>query len=146
VTWETHAWIEVMENGGRNGGLLEKIEGLVAGGRPFPAGVLARQARKWDSNFGKLGNELAIIVNEPQKRLNILDVPWDRPISYDLNFRFAHPKAFWANNVSKELCGRNGEFALLYFGVEFVGAKSVQNVPYVSNVNGGIFGIDQYVI
>ena len=90
--------VEMMEYRCRDERLLEQVEGFVAGGAPVSRGVLACQAHKRDRNLREVGNKATIKVSEPKERLNIFDFPGDRPIPYDLDFRFVHAETVRADN------------------------------------------------
>ena len=78
--------------------------------------------------------------------MDVFDSLGDRPILYDLHFRFIHLNAIGANYEAQEVGGVNAELALLDLRIETVSSKSAQDFAHMRGMLDRVLGVDKYVV
>jgi hypothetical protein len=71
--------------------------------------IPSSETGKWNHDVGIVGNEAAVEISETQKRLNVLDFLWFRPILDSLYFGGRHLQTICGEDKTKVLNGVNRE-------------------------------------
>ena len=103
----------MMEDGGGKECSLQGIERQLAGRRPIPFGGGSGEPSERDRDVGIRGDETTIEVAEAEVRLNVLDLPRDRPILDGLDLIGGHTKPVGRKNVAQILDGGRVKLTLI---------------------------------
>src|SRR6202522_4116486 len=98
----------------------------------IPNNTFASETGKWNHDVGIVENEAAVEISETQKRLNVFDFLWFRPILDSLDFSGRHLQTILGEDETKVLDRVDREKTFIRADI-----KSVLSVVLESPVRSG---------
>ncbi|KIN95989.1 hypothetical protein M404DRAFT_164526, partial [Pisolithus tinctorius Marx 270] len=112
-------------------GILQVEERRVALLRKVPRSTLLHEASEWNDNVRVVINELSIEVHKAKEGLDVLHLPWLRPVMDCLNLLSRHGETGGRKNIAKVLDGVRVKLTLLWLGIKTMLLKAVEYLFYM---------------
>ncbi|KIN99920.1 hypothetical protein M404DRAFT_153869 [Pisolithus tinctorius Marx 270] len=118
------------ENRGGAEGILHAEKSRVALLGKVPRSTLLHEASEWNDDVGVVINELSVEVCETKKGLDVLHLPWLRPVTGCLNLLGRHGETGGRKNAAEVLNRVGVKLTLLWLGIETMLSKVVEYLFY----------------
>src|SRR5271168_3228098 len=112
----------------------------------IPSNTLASEVGKGNHDVGIVGNEAAVEVSETQKRLNVLDFLWFRPILDSLDFSGRHLQTICGEDKAKVLDRVDREKTFIRADIKSVLSEASEYFSNMFFVFFGIVRVNEYVV
>ncbi|KIO03940.1 hypothetical protein M404DRAFT_144517 [Pisolithus tinctorius Marx 270] len=112
-------------------GILQVEESGVALLRKVPRSTLLHEVSEWNDNVRVVINELSIEIGKTKEGLDVLHLPWLRPVTDCLNLLSRHGETGGRENIAEVLDGVRVKLTLLWLGIETMLSKAAEYLFYV---------------
>ncbi|KIO07656.1 hypothetical protein M404DRAFT_135815, partial [Pisolithus tinctorius Marx 270] len=112
-------------------GILQAEESGVTLLRRVPRSTLLCEASEWNDNVRVVIHESSVEVCNAKEGLDVLHLPWLRPVADCLNLLSIHGETGGRENVAEVLDGDRVELTLLWLGIKTMLLKVAEYLFYV---------------
>ncbi|KIN98462.1 hypothetical protein M404DRAFT_157730, partial [Pisolithus tinctorius Marx 270] len=112
-------------------GILQAEESRVALLRKVPRSTLSHEASEWNDDVGVVINELSVEICKTEERLDVLHLPWLRPVVDCLNLLSRHGETGGRKNITEVLDRVGVKLALLRLGIKTMLSKVAEYLFYM---------------
>ncbi|KIO08726.1 hypothetical protein M404DRAFT_133616 [Pisolithus tinctorius Marx 270] len=121
----------VSENRSRAEGILQAEESGVALLGKVPRSTLSHEVSEWNDDVRVVINELSVEICKTKERLDVLHLPWLRPVADCLNLLSRHGETGGRKNITEVLDGVRVKLALLWLGIKTMLLKVAEYLFYM---------------
>ena len=123
--------------------LLKSPKGSLTCVGEIPCCTFPSELGEWDDGIGVLINESSVEVTEPEKGLNVLDIPGFRPFQNCLDFVRGHLEALRAEDVTEIFNSIGVELTFIHASIKPMGAETSEDFSDMFAVFLQVIGVDQ---
>ncbi|KIO04681.1 hypothetical protein M404DRAFT_142739, partial [Pisolithus tinctorius Marx 270] len=112
-------------------GILQAEESGAALLGKVPRSTLSHEASERNDNVGVVINESSVEICKAEERLDVLHLPWLRPVADCLNLLSRHGETGGRKNITEVLDGVGVKLALLPLGTKAMLSKAAEYLFYM---------------